>query len=69
MANSSKKHMKIVLNIAFLSMLICLCSVNRIFIYMSLGRPNDVVATEAGCCTKGPGFESRVGHECQTVRP
>ena len=31
-------------------------------------RPSGVVAWEAGYCTKGSGFESRVRHGCQTVR-
>ena len=29
-----------------------------------LGRPNDAVVRAAGCCTKGPQFESRVRHGC-----
>ena len=34
-----------------------------------LGRPNRVVVRGAGCYIKGPGFESRVRHGYQTVRP
>ena len=33
------------------------------------GRPSGVVADGASCNTKGPGFESRVRHGCQTVCP
>ena len=32
-------------------------------------QPSGVVVRGAGCYTKGPGFESRVRHGCQTVRP
>ena len=47
---------------------------NSIFLSLYLyiyffGRPSDVVVRRAGCYTKGPGFESRVRHGCQTVRP
>ena len=38
------------------------------FLPNSYCRPSGVVAREAGCCTNGPGFESQVGHGCQTVR-
>ena len=31
--------------------------------------PSGVVARDAGCCTEGPGFESRVKNGCKTVRP
>ena len=32
-------------------------------------RPSGVVVRGDGCYTKGPGFESRVQHGCQTVHP
>ena len=32
-------------------------------------RPSVAMVKEVGCCTKGPGFESRVRHGYQTVRP
>ena len=34
-----------------------------------MGRQSGAVAWEAGCCTKGPGFEFRVRHGYQTVCP
>ena len=33
------------------------------------GRPNGAVVREAGCCTRGSGFESQVRHGCRAVRP
>ena len=36
---------------------------------MYSSRPTGVVVRDAGCCTKGPGFEFQVRHGCQTVRP
>ena len=36
---------------------------------LSRGRPCDVVAREAVCYAKNPGFESWVRHGYQTVRP
>ena len=38
-----------------------------IFLY-KYSRPRGVVSREAGCCTKSPGFESRLRHVRQTVR-
>ena len=32
---------------------------------MEMRRPRGAVVRKAGCCTKGPGFESRVRHKCQ----
>ena len=34
-----------------------------------LRRLSSVVVREAGCYIKGPGFEPRVRHGCQSVRP
>ena len=31
-------------------------------------RPNGAVVREAGCCTRGSVFESRVSHGCRAVR-
>ena len=35
----------------------------------SEGRSSGVVVREAGSNTKGLGFDSRVRHGCQTIRP
>ena len=40
-----------------------------VFCIRCINRQIGVKVREAGCCTKCPGFESRVRHECQTVRP
>ena len=37
--------------------------------HTSFCRPSGAVARKPGCCTIGPGFESRVRHGCETVRP
>ena len=38
-------------------------------IWFHLGQPSGIVFRGAGCYTKGPEFESRVRHGCQTIRP
>ena len=42
---------------------------NLMVVMISMSRPIGVVVRGAGWNTKGPGFESRVRHGCQTVRP
>ena len=41
----------------------------RCWVQFLVGRPNGSVVREAGCYTRGFGFESRVRHGCRAVRP
>ena len=51
------------------SLWICIEGYNKIFFFYNLSPTGCEVVKEAGCWTKGPGFESRARHGCWTVHP